>query len=320
MNVTSCAVLSTLVIAMTTSGVAALAQPPTPVLDDPDVREYGAAAAEGYLVWSQSDDTGWNSFVKTSSSREIVRMGRTSGNSLWATIDGTTAMYTRLRPDRHFELRFYDVRSGESSAPPAGVNTRLSEEDPSLSGEWLLFTRRTAFGNPRDDRLARVILFNLSTGEHRVLMRLGTKRHYLTTGQVNGDWATWETCDGRIASGTWSNCQVHRYRISTRETQVLPNAGAQQYGAGVTSDGTACLGRSGWSSEWHCGANVRIVRVSPSGATGVIARLPSGIDTGSIFAFEEADGSTTLYLDRWSCRTGESDVYRIDLPASGAER
>jgi hypothetical protein len=166
-----------------------------------------------------------------------------------------------------------------------------------------------------------VILFNLATLEERVLVKIPAEGHWLASGQVNGDWATWESCDGDPVD-SWGNCQVYRYRIQTSETEILPNPGLQQYGAGIASDGTAYAVRSGGSDTYACGDGAVIVRVLPDGTSDVVASLAGGKDANNVFAFEEADGSTVLYFDRVRCSDYARNVYRVALPlvqASTAE-
>lgn len=42
-----------------------------------------------------------------------------------------------------------------------------------------------------------------------------------------------------------------------------------------------------------------------------VAGLPKGIDSLSTFAFEEPDGSTTVYFERDVCADEHSDIYRV---------
>jgi hypothetical protein len=82
------------------------------------------------------------------------------------------------------------------------------------------------------------------------------------------------------------------------------------YRGAVTADGTAYYVRSAKG----CGNNVRIYRWSVSAPADpvLINDLPDGKEiAGRLFAFNDGS-STALYFDRLSCRSGASDIYRID--------
>ncbi len=302
-----------------------------PVLDDPTVVEHGAAASSGHLVWTSSVVVGSEPEFGFDllEPRSYLMVGHGPGIQISeryspsVSIDGTTVVFEKVFFGQnhgwdHHDLRMYDVLTGDVSLPPDGVNTREWEEvQPSISGDWLLFTRHTHF----DKELPRyqVVLFNLTTGEERVIAEHRIRN--LWAGQVNGDWATWESCDsvfeGDDGGGVFTavNCQVHRYQISTGEKEGISNPGVQQWGAAVSDDGTVYLVRGGRRDEWRCGVNNKIVRLLPDGTSDVIASFPDGIGSAELFAFEEADGSTTLYLDRFDCESHSGGIYRMEVPA-----
>ncbi len=175
-------------------GEAAIAAPLTPVIDRPNVSEENPAGSPGYLVWGQFVGNSANTFVKPAGEPRI-RMNRPNTGSFGAGIDGMTAVFDAFRGDQDGNLRMFDVLTQTSSAPPAGVNTQHHEYQPSISGDWLFFSRDSfPVDGPRRAR-ARVVLFNMSTTEVRVLANLRSRTHYLISNQVNGDWATFESCD-----------------------------------------------------------------------------------------------------------------------------
>ena len=47
------------------------------------------------------------------------------------------------------------------------------------------------------------------------------------------------------------------------------------------------------------------------GPKTAVAVLPDGRDALTTFAFDEMDGSTTMYFDRINCRNGNSGIFRI---------
>ena len=273
---------------------------PVPIVDSPGGLEQNAAASQGYLAWARESRSSANSFVKPDGAPKI-QMNRDGVGSFAVGMDGTTAVYDAFANDGdgNGNLRMFDVLTETRSHPPVGVNTPQDEYRPSISGDWLLFTRNNSpmagFGALR----YRVILFNTSTSEQRVLATLRGRNHYLESNQVSGDWATYESCD--LKRGIFSNCQVSLYQISTDTLTQLPNPDRQQYSSSVTSDGAVYFIRSGNANRWRCGRNVEVVRLPTGGSEAVIATIPAGKDVFSTFAFEEFDTSTTLLLGRRPC-------------------
>lgn len=287
-------------------GGVAVAGTVQPVRDRPGVVERDPAASQGYLAWAQVDGRRFNSFVKPDGAPRI-RMNRRGIRGFSVGIDGTTAVFEMARRQSdNTDLKMFDVIAQTRSDPVAGVNTNNSEFQPALSGDWLFFTRDTSPTAGRHARL-RAVLFNTSTSEKRVLTDLRAGNHYLVTNQVNGDWATFETCDVR---GGFSNCQVWLYRISTDTLTQVPNPDRQQYSSAVAGDGTLYFVRSGNADHWLCGKNVRIVRLPEGGSEQVIGTIPDGKDVFASFALEEADTSTTLLFDRLTC-SGDGGIYEI---------
>ena len=290
----------------------ALAATPEVVLNAPDVDEFRSSASDGYLVWSANSEAKPNrshSYVRADGGQP-VRINPTGTQSFGATIDGTTIVYEEhSHGPRGSDLYFTDAVTPDRQPPPDGVNTRADELRPTLSGDHLLFTRSNFNRVGIRRAWTRVILVDVTTGDQMVLRERSVLRTYLVSGQVNGDWVTFESC--RVRDFTFSNCNVFRYEISTADLTKVPNPGQQQYGGGVSDDGTVYVTRTGIRSHWDCGRHAKIVRVPLSGQEQVIARLPDGKDAFTAFAFDEPGGSTTLYFDRFSCRNGSSGIYRI---------
>lgn len=238
-----------------------------------------------------------------------VRVNPPDTFSLAGAIDGTTVAYQEIRR-RDSDIRFYDAMTQAYSDPPDGINSRNWEEDPALSGDWLLFIRSNINRVPRSDAWLRVLLVNLDTDERRRLLDTPYRQRYVATDQVNGDWATYETC--RTPGGSFTQCNVYLYRISTETTTTVADTGQQEYAGGVTSDGTVYLVRSGNAQEWLCGKNAKIVRVPFGESPGdPIAALPDDVDALNSFAFEEMDDSVTYDFARLRCRTGAEGIYQI---------
>ena len=285
----------------------AYATVPEKVRDDPRVDERSAAASPDYFAWSQnlpSNSNLFNSYVRPSGGGPRVRVNPAGTRSWTVGIDGSLVVY-----QEDSSLAFYDAATQTRDPMPDGVNTRSIEEGPSLSGDWLLFTRdnrnRVTFESSR----TWVILFNLVTGESRVLRSDLNRRALIGADQVNGDWATFDRCHVNQSTGDQSNCDVFRYRISTQTLVRIANPGRQQYGGAISQDGTVYLVRTGGPNVWHCGLNTRIVRYPVGGPGVVIAEI--GSDAFTTRATDETDSSTVLYVLEARCSPYRSGIYRI---------
>jgi hypothetical protein len=291
----------------------AVAAEPSVVLDKAGVNEFRPSASKGYLVWTANSLTHprhTNTYLRPLG-EPTIRLNPPGTQSVDASIDGTTAVYQEIGKSGDADLVLFDAVSQYRSPVPDGVNTRNWESAPTLSGDWLLFTRSN-FNRVRPaDARVRVILFNMSTKDQVVLQTLAQETNYLVSDQASGDYATFESCTYDAGTGRYSDCNVFRYEISTKELTEIENPGLQQYAAGVTDDGTLYLVRSGGSRYWHCGTHARIVRYPEGGPGVVIARLNAPRDALNTFAIEETDGSTSLYFGRLNCDRGEAGLYVV---------
>jgi hypothetical protein len=310
------ALVATLVLA--TIATVAYAATPEVVLNDPAVNETSASASEGYLVWSANSEAKpnrYHSYVMAGAGSP-VRIDPAGAQSYSAAIDGTTIVYQESTSEGE-DLWFFDAITEVRSAPPAGVNTANVEYRPSLSGDRLLFTR-TNVNRVSGLRGAwrKVVLFDVSTSTSIVLRKSPYRSTYLVSDQVNGDWATFESCGFR--RGEFFDCQVFRYQISTEELVKIANPGVQQYAGAVSGNGTIYLVRAANDDHWVCGSHAKVVRYPVGGPGVVIATLPDGRDALTTFALDETGGSTTVYFDRLTCRDGRSGIYRIANAATVA--
>ena len=285
----------------------AFAASPTVVLDDPNVNEVGVAVSADYFAWSANSETSpgqWNTYVRPIGGGPATRLNPDGTQSDNFGIDDSTVVYTVFNGSND-NLHMYDASTQTHSGLPQ-INTRLHEYQPSLSGDWLLFTRS------KPDAWQKVILFNLSTGERRLLARAPLPHTILRTDQVSGDWVTFEHCRDHWASGgTYSNCNVFRYQISTQDVVKIPNPGLQQFEGGVSQDGTVYFTRTGGADMGVCGADAQIIRYPVGGPEVVIATLAAGFESDLNRATDEGDGSTTLYFVRIPCSSSSIGIYSI---------
>ncbi len=289
---------------------AAYAGTPTVVLDQPEIHEFSITASPGYLGWSQNSAAHprhYNAFAKpTVGARFRLNAAGTRGYT--TALDGTTAIYQQAAHG-HSDLKLFDLVAKTRANPPDGVNTPYWEMEPSLSGDHILFTRTNIGQVSRKHEAVRVILFDTTAGTGQVLAKTAPRGHYLVSNQVNGDYATWESC--RKQSGQFVNCNVFRYQISTDTTFKIPNPDKQQYASSVSADGTLYFERAGNSDHWQCGLNSTMFRYPVGGPAVAIAALADGKDAFTSFSFLEQDLSTTVYFDRVTCRTGLEGLYKL---------
>ncbi len=232
---------SGLVAVLATIATVAYAATPVVVLDDPGVQENTSSASDGYLVWSAKSKASPNrshSYVMAGAGSP-VRIDPPGGQSYSAAIDGTTIVYQEWGND---DLGFFDAVTEVRTDPPAGVNTSNSEGRPSLSGDWLLFTRSNSNRVSRRDVWTSVVLFNVSTSARIVLQKkIPNRSTYVVSDQVNGDWATFESCDspGRSSATVRSIATRSRQTTSCRSrTQGLSSS--MRAPCPVTARSTSC--------------------------------------------------------------------------------
>jgi len=299
------------VLALITS-LLAWAAVPEKVIDERGVNEDSAAASPTYLAWSQnlpSKPNQYNTYVRPAAGGARARVNPDGTKSYTVGIDGSMVVYDWQRRGDNRNLSFFDAATQNRPAMPDGVNTRYRETRPTLSGNWLLFTRDNVNKTSFRKSWTKVILFNIHTDERRVLRSVENRRAYLVSDQVNGNWATFEWCRFNFRTLDYSNCNVFRYNIATQALVKIPNPGGQQYAAAISHDGTIYMTRSGGPNVWHCGRHTRIVRFPIGGPAVVIAEIRTDALTAS--ATDETDTSTTYYFQKFRCGTNTGGIYRI---------
>jgi hypothetical protein len=269
-----------------------------PVLTTP-AGEFQPARGPNHLAWeenSKAQPKHFDVFLQGEAGPAIKVNGGRS-NAATGGIDGHRLVYQQFRRGRS-DLFLYDIESGGRSKLPKVVNTRRWEYWPSLSGSWLLFARLKVKNETR-----RLVLYNLESGERRVLDRTRGKNAFIGPGQVNGDYAVWSTCR--------AICNVFRYHILTGEKVLISNPGVYQRAPSVTPGGTVYLSRGGKA----CGDGVSLVRVAADGSEETLVELPEALDIKDTYVHTEPNGSVEVYFDRIGCgRPTAGDIFKVRDP------
>ncbi len=267
----------------------------------PPVNEQSPSAAPGYFAWVQNSRSHprLSNLYAQHNGRTRFRINPAGTQAgLGTGIDGTTLVYTQ-RHEGKFSILMFDLQTKHRFAPPAGVNTPNIEDEPTISGDWLLF-HRVEQGSAAGQQ---VILRDLHTGETRVIASVHGRIGQLEAGQVNGDWAVFT----RSVNGTRFN--VWLYRISTKTLTLVPNPRDKVHSsAAVNPFGTVYFEESGA----RCGSNAT-VEVYPVGGPMITAgTLRPGIDMFHPFLFEH--GSTDSFLfAKLHCTGGATDVFESNF-------
>jgi hypothetical protein len=282
----------------------ASAQTPSPVLST-GASEFQPSASPGYLAWAEAPKTHpdrVNAYARPNGQPRIrMNAPGTYGFTTGGAIDGTTAVYgERLDAMQPGDLKFFDLVTGRRTDPPPGVNTtRYHEWGGSLAGDWLLFDRETISTSTE-----RIVLFNLRTRQAKQL-DIARGRAYAQAGSVRGNYAVWIKCSRS------TRCNTYVHDISAGTTQAVPNpAHKAQYAASVTSGGVVYFAES---SSVACGSGLALWRYPLGGVRTKVLSLGKGRDVSETSPLVNPDGSTTLFYDRYACRTGRADIFKVDL-------
>jgi len=267
----------------------------------PPVNEQSPSAAPGYLAWVQNSRSHphlYNLYAQHDGRTRyrVNPAGTTAG--LGTGIDGTTLVYTQTHGAK-LSIMMFDLQTKHRFAPPAGVNTPAVEDEPTISGDWLLLHRLEQGSSPGE----QVILRNLHTGETRTIASVHGRIGQLEAGQVNGDWAVFT----KSVNGTRFN--VWLYQISTRALTLVPNPRDKVHSAAAVNPfGTVYFEESGS----RCGANAT-VEVYPIGGPMITAgTLRPGIDMFHPFMFEHAATDSFLFA-KLHCVGGATDVFESNF-------
>ena len=274
--------------------VPAAAAPEIPVLTT-SAGEFQPARGASHLAWEQNTKAQprhFDVFVRPDDG-QATRVNTGRSNAAMGGIDGDRLVFQRFRK-RRSNLVFYDLATGDSTPPPKQVNTRHWEYWPSLSHPWLLFARLYRNGT------RQLILYELDSGEARVLDKTTVTKDFIGPGQVNGNYATWSTCRRR--------CNVFRYDIAADGKEKVHNPGGYQRAPSVTPGGTLYFSRGGK----RCGSSVRLVKAPLESPQEVLVHLPEVLDIRDTYVYTEPNGATEVFYERSGCgRATASDIFKV---------
>jgi hypothetical protein len=264
----------------------------------PPVNEESASQATGALDWVQNSKLHphlYNVYAQVNGGARFRVNPVNTQAGLGTGIDGHTLAFTQLHGGKS-SIRLFDLQTRRESGPPAGVNTPNAEDEPTVSGGWLLYHRIEQGSSPGQ----QVLLTNVSTGATRTLASVPGRLGFLEAGQVNGDWAVW------TQSVNGSRFNVWRYQISTRTTVLVPNpANKVHSAAAVNPNGTVYFEQSGSA----CGSGVTVEEYPVGGPVSALGTLPAGIDLFHPFLYEHSPTDDYLFA-RVHCTGGATDVYK----------
>lgn len=267
--------------------------------------ETAPAASADWFAWSKSRGRGASPsdvWAQRGSGRAF-KVNPRNTQAFTGGIDGARLVYQLLRRggSRGSDLRMYDLQRRRHLALPAGVNTKLWECCPTISGDWLLFSRGRAYSA----KPQLVVLRNLTTGEERILDRLANRDSLLSAGQVSGNYAVWARCNPH------PRCQIIHYDLSAKATVPLSvPAGKVVYGPSVSPTGTTYYGRS----NRGCGKSVELVKDTLDQPPEVLVKLAAGQDLDVTSASRREFGDLTLtrvYYDRVVCARKSWDIFAV---------
>jgi hypothetical protein len=264
----------------------------------PPVNEESPSAAPGEFAWVQNSKLHphlYNAYAQLGGGARFRVNTAGTEAGLGTGIDGHTLAYTQVRGSRQ-SIRLLNLQTRGRSGPPAGVNTPNIEDEPSISGNWLLFHRLEDGASPGQ----QVLLTNLTSGATRVLGSVPGGRGFLEAGQVNGNFAVFT----QSKTGTTFNVWV--YNIAQKTLTVIPNPlGKMHTSAAVNPFGTAYFEQSGGG----CGTNATVEEYPVGGPMSAAGTLKPGIDLFHPFLFENGPLDSFLFA-KIHCQGGGIDIFK----------
>jgi hypothetical protein len=264
--------------------------------------EFNASAGSGFFSWaaaSKAHPAHYDTFVLANGRR--IKVNPAGTEAFGGGIDGNVLVYTQFRPEDGNDIKLFDLATRTRRNLP-DVNTNALEDHPTISGDWILFTRGAR------GKSTRVLLYNRATGQTRRIAAVTGAHKFVYSGQLNGNLAVW----GKV---TPAGEDVFLYDIETTAKERIPRPAAvfAQYNPAVTEDGTVYFQRSGN----RCGGNVRIMRKPVDKPSKRLVRLAPRADGGYMYAQGKPDGSTVVFFNRRKCASADEtadnswDIYKI---------
>jgi hypothetical protein len=285
-------------VLVTPATAAAMRLPQTPLKTTPaPVNEESPSAAPGEFAWVQNSRLHphlYNAYAQNGGGTRFRVNPAGTQAGLGTGIDGHTLVYTQVHGSKS-SIRMFDLQTRTGFAPPAGVNTPNVEDEPSISGNWLLFHRLEQGASPGQ----QILLRNLSTGATRTLASVPGARGFLEAGQVNGNFAVFtQSKDGR-------RFNVWVYDIAAKTLTVVPNPQDRLHSApAVNPQGTVYFEESGQA----CGSGVTVAFYPVGGPVFIEGTLNPGIDLFHPFLFESGTGDHFQFA-KIHCTGGATDIY-----------
>jgi plastocyanin len=286
-------------------GAPAQAATQVPVLTSSN-GEFQPARSDTGLAWEQNTRAQPKHYdaIYRSDGGPTIQVNQPGSGAAMGDIAGGKVIYQQYKGTLYTrrgrsDIYSYDIATGARSKVP-GVNSKRWEYWPSMSGPWVLFARHKVVKNKE---IRWLFLRNLDTGEQLRLDRVKAKikrRFFIGPGQVNGNYVVWSACKPR--------CEVYRFDLITRTTQVITNPGAYQRAPSVTPGGTVYFSRGGKG----CGDSVSLVRAAPDGSQEVMVQLQTGLDIFDTYSHMAPSGVTEVYYERDVCgQPAGGDIYKI---------
>ena len=282
---------------------AASGGPGTPVLAT-RLLEADAVAGGGFLAWAQNSRKHprlYKLHARYRNGQPFLIHRRYQ--SFPGSISGNVLTYHAFSLDQGLStIYFYDLKRRRQLPVPRGINTSLFEWRPSLSGDWLLYSR-----NDGDEEAVK--LYNLRTKSQIELDRgrMRDDENYGIPGQVNGNFAVWTRCP----RSRTRPCTVLRYNVASKtKTELAPPEGFDHFAPSVAADGTTYLVRH----EPQCSLT-ELWRYPLEGAPAAIfgpMPIGRGITTTYVESRVGPNGPVNdVYHARISCLESRSDLWRL---------
>jgi hypothetical protein len=282
---------------------------PRPWLHNPKISERDGGGGWGWYVgWtknSQKRPHHYNAYYRESDSGVTGRLNARGTEGALGVFFADWVTYTQWGPGQSGDV----FMAGQDGWPkvrfPRKVNTPAKEFQPTLSRDWLMFTR---YNSGTDTH--RVMLYNRATKRLRTLDR-ASGRAAVFAGQVRGDWATWYTWGPKHSN-------VFLYQISRRTTVKIPRRArfARQHHSSVAADGTLYYQRR---TGRACGRSPELVMNPLAGPPKVLYRYPAGKDGARLVLDPPGAWGAALNITVITCgrpSTRSADVYAMEPPSN----